>query len=303
MANRATITYNGKTISTEDRDGTFSVSYNGSTLANIAAGQTKTLNCVGKVMATNVVVGGKTLACAGKHMATNVVVSVISLFPSNPSSYNLIGTYTSSGSFTAPSTGWFQIELQGASGTGGKNNDATDSSGDAFRMIGGGGGGGGCAISRVKMNKGDSISFSLGAANTKTTSGNGSAGSSNAWQKAGDSSATINSSFNEYDHTLNVTGAYNGRDAINSITGYGTGGNGGAGSGGNHANYTGGTGANGWKQQYNKKCSGASGGNAGYSGGNAGGAGEGWDGSYKDTSHANGANAFIKIYAGNTNTA
>ena len=82
MANRATITYNSKTISTEDRDGSFSVTYNGKTLATIGAGASKTLNCSGKVMATNVVVGGKTLNCAGKLMATNVVVSVASLVDS-----------------------------------------------------------------------------------------------------------------------------------------------------------------------------------------------------------------------------
>ena len=292
MANRATITYNGKTISTEDRDGNFSVSYNGSTLANIAAGQTKTLNCVGKVMATNVVVGGKTLACAGKHMATNVVVSVVSLFPSNPSSYNLIGTYTSSGSFTAPSTGWFQIELQGASGYGGRGGAHS-----TYIGLGGGGGGGGCAISRVKMNKGDTVSYSLGAANSKT---------STAATVAGNSTATINSSFNEYDHTLTVTGANNGVNA--STVQLGEGGAGGVGSGGNYANYTGGTGDTPPKYSFDDyvdtNISGVNGGNAGYSGGNVGGKGSGWDGKrYNHTSAGAGANAFIKIYAGNTNTA
>lgn len=79
MANRATITYNSKTISTEDRDGSFAVTYNGSTIATVGAGSSKTLNCSGKVMKSNVVVGGKTLNCAGKIMATNVVVSVASL--------------------------------------------------------------------------------------------------------------------------------------------------------------------------------------------------------------------------------
>lgn len=79
MANRATITYNSKTISTEDRDGSFAVTYNGSTIATVGAGSSKTLNCSGKVMKSNVVVGGKTLNCAGKIMATNVIVSVASL--------------------------------------------------------------------------------------------------------------------------------------------------------------------------------------------------------------------------------
>lgn len=82
MANRGTITYNGKTISTEDRDGSFAVTYNGSTIATVGAGASKTLNCSGKVMKANVVVGGKTLNCSGKIMATNVVVSVASLVDS-----------------------------------------------------------------------------------------------------------------------------------------------------------------------------------------------------------------------------
>lgn len=38
MANRATVTYNGKTISTEDKDGSFNVTYNGSTIATVGAG-------------------------------------------------------------------------------------------------------------------------------------------------------------------------------------------------------------------------------------------------------------------------
>ena len=38
MANRATVTYNGRTISTEDKEGNFNVTYNGSTIATIDAG-------------------------------------------------------------------------------------------------------------------------------------------------------------------------------------------------------------------------------------------------------------------------
>lgn len=289
MANRATIKYNGNTI-TEDREGGFVVNYNGNNLTTVSAGETRTFKCKDKYMKSVFKVGGRTLKCLDKLMATDVVVSVVSLFPANPSSYNLIGTYTSSGSFTAPSNGWFQIELQGASGYGGSGGAHS-----TYIGLGGGGGGGGCAISRVKMNKGDTISYSLGAANSKT---------STAATVAGNSTATINSSFNEYAHTLTVTGANNGVNA--STVQLGKGGAGGIGSGGNYANYTGGTGDTPPKYSFDDyvdtNISGVNGGNAGYSGGNVGGKGSGWDGKkYNHTSAGAGANAFIKIYAGNTN--
>lgn len=82
MANRATVTYNGKTISTEDRDGSFAVTYNGSTLATLGAGQSKTLNCSGQPMKSDIVVGGKTLRCKNLKMHSNVVVSVKNLVDS-----------------------------------------------------------------------------------------------------------------------------------------------------------------------------------------------------------------------------
>ena len=82
MANRATVTYNGKTISTEDRDGSFAVTYNGSTIATIRAGSSKTINCSGQPMKTDIVVGGKTLRCKNLKMYSNVVVSVKSLVDS-----------------------------------------------------------------------------------------------------------------------------------------------------------------------------------------------------------------------------
>lgn len=42
-------------------------------------------------------------------------------FPAEPSAYELIGTYTSSGSFIATENGWFQVEVFGASGNGGSS--------------------------------------------------------------------------------------------------------------------------------------------------------------------------------------
>lgn len=275
MANRGTVTYNGKTISTEDRDGSFSVTYNSKTLATIGAGASKTLNCSGKVMATNVVVGGKTLNCAGKLMATNVVVSVVSLFPSSPSAYNLIGTYTGNQTWTAPENGYFQIEVFGASGSGGDPSNSYAG--------GGGGGGGGYACSRVTLNKGDAIALTVGAVGATT-------------------SAAVNSSHNNsYDHTLQVTSGGNGAKASGKTPG--SGGAGGTGSGGNYANYAGGAGGNGGAGSAYAVGAGGNGGTAGYSGGNVGGKG-GQSGIIivgGETKGEAGAAGFIKIYRGNTN--
>lgn len=79
MANKATVTYNGAVISTEERDGNFPVTYDGSTIATVAPGETKVLNCAGKLMKTNVVIGGRTLNCAKYKMASDVTVSVQSM--------------------------------------------------------------------------------------------------------------------------------------------------------------------------------------------------------------------------------
>lgn len=280
MANRATITYNGRTISTEDRDGSFNVTYNGSTIATIGAGQTKTLNCANQVMKTNVVVGGKTLNCAKYKMATNIVVSVVNLFPTEPSSYNLIGTYTSSQTWTAPEDGYFQIEVFGASGNGGNGAFMKYSTFLYYTYGGGGGGGGGYACSRIKMNKGDTIALTVGGVGVT-------------------SSASINSSFETYS-ALSVTNGANGGNATTSPTmATGSGGEGGKATGGNYANKNGGNGGTG-KKASKAPASGGAGGTVGYTGGNAGGAG---GGAGKDVSESGGAGAagFIKIYRGNTN--
>lgn len=297
MANRATITYNSKTVSTEDRDGNFSVTYNSKTLATIGAGTTKTLKCSGKVMATDVVVGGKTLKCSGKLMATDVVIAVASLFPSAPSAYNLIGTYTSSQTWTAPEDGWYRIEDQGASGNGGSRKYSTKYTND-----GGGGGGGGCAISEIKMKKGDTIVITIGNYPTSSTNKNNGG-------QAGTTTAVINSSLESYS-ALTVTGAYSGYagSTTNGTNKGGNGGAGGVGSGGNVANYSGGAGAKGgWSRSTSyadATRTPAAGGTAGYTGGNVGGTGSGLtheDYEANDRAPTNGSNGFVKIYAGNTN--
>lgn len=272
MANRATVTYNGRTISTEDKEGNFNVTYNGSTIATIDAGQTKTLNCANQVMKTDVIVGGKTLNCAKYKMATNVIVSVVSLFPAAPSSYNLIDTYTSSQTWTAPENGYFQIEAFGASGNGGTTSTYS----------GGGGGGGGYSCSRVTLNKGDTIVLTVGSVGSIT-------------------SAVVNSSHNNsYDHTLQVTSGANGNNGKSGAAG--SGGAGGIGSNGNHDNATGSAGATGTQGNHFFGYPGAAGG-AGANGAPNGGNSQSKKGvaSGTDTAAGSGSPGFFKIYRGNTN--
>ncbi len=282
MANRATITYNGKTISTEDREGNFTVTYNGNTLATIAPGVTKTLKCSGKYMLTNVVVGGKTLVCAAKQMLADVVVAVVSLFPSEPSSYSLIGTYTSSATFTAPEDGWFQIELQGASGNGG---EATLNTTIIYGAGSGGGGGGGAyACSRVQMKKGDTVIIG----------GNLAVG--------GTATVAIKSSRASYSTMQTVSGEVGGVYKLLSDNDA-AGGAGGTASGGNYSNVNGNPGGDGDKgTQSQKLYVGGTGGSPGVSGGNTGGKGADVGYGNKGTPGA-GAAAFVKIYRGNTNLA
>lgn len=290
MANRATITYNNRTISTEDRDGNFAITYNGSTIATVGAGQTKTLNCSNKVMKTNVVVGGKTLNCAKYKMATNVVISVASLFPSQPTSYSLIGTYSSSQTWTAPEDGYFQIEVFGASGNGGKGVAYYYPIGPiSSAASGGGGGGGGKAISRVKLNTGDTIVLTLNGVGTDTT-------------------AAINSSIETY-NTITVTSGGNGGNVSISGTSLSqaAGGAGGNASGGNYSNANGSSGGDGELKASGASSAPAKGiGGSIYTTGGDGGTGYLTTGSYLGGSWGNyegesGVAGYIKIYRGNTN--
>jgi hypothetical protein len=228
-------------------------------------------------MKTNVVVGGKTLNCAKYKMATNVVVSVVSLFPSTaPSAYNLIGTYTSNQTWTAPESGYFQIEVFGASGSGG-----TGTVGLVNASGGGGGGGGYSRSSGVTLNKGDTIVLTIGGVGATT-------------------SAVVNSSHNNsYDHTLQVTSGANGGDSITYTT-PGSGGAGGVASGGKTVNTNGNAGSKG-QQSFASNASPGAGGTAAYTGGNAGGAGGTGLTSGSNTPGASGKAGFIKIYRGNTN--
>lgn len=283
MANISTITYNGKVIAETEEAGNVVVTYGGKTIANMGAGETKTFSCNGKVMKTNLYIGAKTLLCEMSQMISDVIVAVKSAFPSAPSAYNLIGTYTSNTTWTAPEDGYFQIEVFGASGKGG-----SCYSQNTVGACGGGGGGGAYVCSRVKMKKGDTIVLVRGAVGSDTT-------------------ATINSSLQNYS-VMKATSGENGETSDDRDVG-GAGGYGGYAHGGNYANEHGGDGGDGeGGVQYTNDGAGGVGGAAGYSGGNAGGKGGYIVARPKDYLYecdkrrpGSGKAGFIKIYRGNTN--
>lgn len=204
----------------------------------------------------------------GETKSTEILVEhsieeSLTFFPEEPSAYNQLALITSSQTWTAPENGWFQIEVFGASGNGGNGKSST------FKTYGGGGGGGGgYSCSRIKMNKGDTISLTVGAIGST-------------------SSASINSSLESYSK-LSVTYGRNGTDGRVGTTEV-SGGAGGIASGGNYANKSGGQGGTG------TLSSGGAGGTAGYTGGNIGGSGG------YESDGAKGSAGFVKIYRGNTN--
>ena len=282
MANQSTITYDGRTLFEVEESGNVAITYNSETLATLAAGSSRTLNCANKYMVTNLVIGSKTLNCAGKLMKSNVGISVISLFPSEPTSYELISKYTSSQTWTAPENGYYQIEVFGASGNGGTGYINAIYGSYGKRYSGGGGGGGGYACSKVTLNKGDIITLTVGAVG-KTTS------------------AVVDSSHNDsYDHTLSVTSGANGGSGEGGTAG--SAGKGGVASGGNVDNKNGSNGKTGTSQSsYSMSAiSGGAGGATGYTGGNKGGAGADVNETAAGTA-GSGSAGFIKIYRGNTN--
>ena len=297
MANRVIVTYNSKTLHTEDKDGNFSIIYGSDTLAELEAGQFKTLNCAGKLMRDNLIIGSRTLNCNKYMMADNVVISAITLHPSVPILYELIGTYNSTQTFTVPEDGYYQIELYGASGNGGEGWGSYTidpfNVGTIWAYSGGGGGGGAYTCSRVNMLKGETI----------VIGGNLAVG--------GTAQVTINSSLDTYS-TMKTVGGGNGGNASGG-TGSGTKGTAGKASGGNYSNVNGGTG--GTEQKFADIENGISnsitatgvGGSTGYTGGNVGGNGEKvtttYDGSSTPTvsyptAAGTGKTAFVKIYKG-----
>lgn len=221
----------------------------------------------------------------GETKSTEILVEhnieeSLTLFPAEPSTYSLIGTYTSSQTWTAPENGYFQVEVFGASGNGGDGTTSGTSSSRRY-MSGGGGGGGGYACSRIKMNAGDTVVLTVG-------------------DVGADTSASINSTIETYS-TMDVTSGADGGDG-SLLAGYSDGGAGGVATGGNYSNADGGAGGDG-KNDTGTATKGGAGGVAGYTGGNAGGAGGDGTSKVSDKAGESGSAGFIKIYRGNTNLA
>lgn len=210
----------------------------------------------------------------------------------------LLQTYTDNGTFTAPQKGSFQIEIFGASGSGGTSdrpNKFVDEQGEEYNLgaTGGGGGGGGYAVSIVRLCENDVINVVVG-------------------RVGGTSSASVVSSYDtEYNHTLSVTSGGNGGNGRVSRYSYGgSAGPGGVASGGNIRNLNGNAGAAGNTPTSDRVGDGpyygGHGGAAAVTGGNAGGNGGGYDrsGLYSSaeviTSPTYGADGFVKISLINT---
>lgn len=293
MKNLFKIDYNGDTICSDENycSGDYSTSSidislindNGTKVKDIATlhvGKKITLNIQGKkcedyIGFKNPVRDGTFfIDSEGKYFISNLEASLISLFPEEPSEYtDLVGTYTASGTWTAPENGYFQIELYGASGNGGN-----------YRSYAGGGGGGGgcCVISRVKLNQGDTIVYTLGAVGNN-------------------SQASITSTIeNETYDTMIAYNATNGTNADSSDAGKG--GEGGLAANGNYANHNGSDGSDGTQGNILSPGAGGAGGASGYDGGNNGGNG-GTPSSFMGsaTEPETGLPGFMKIYRGNTN--
>ena len=221
-------------------------------------------------------------------------------FPEEPTEYVLIDTYTTSQTWTAPESGYFKVEVHGASGNGGlpATYEFEDDGAIYYKLsTGAGGAGGGYAASIVKLMKGDTIIFVCGAVGYA-------------------SSATIESGIETYDAIVIEAGGDggNGRATSSSVS-RASGGIAGIVSGGNLINNPGSDGTRGTytSQAYgeqNFSC--PAGGAAGHTDGNKGGRGagiyrstavtDGWTGSewlpYKRTF---GSPGFVKISRGNTN--
>lgn len=211
--------------------------------------------------------------------------AIPSAFPAEPSAYELISTYTSTTTFTAPEDGWYQIELFGASGNGGAADGTSASNGDRLCASGGSGGGGAYARSIIKLNAGDTVVFTSPAIGSTAA-------------------VYINSSIEVYPNILAISGSNggNGYASNSSLTG-GNGGAGGVASGGN-ININGNAGSKGEVKSATSSLTATTapsiGGAPGHADGNIGGNG-GYYQNWTKKSQTSGKTAFIKIYRGDTN--
>lgn len=222
----------------------------------------------------------------------------VSGFPMKPAEYNSPERFDSSGEFVAGSTGWFKIELQGASGAGGTYStyikDTPLQNLAKQCTSGGGGGGGGCAVVSVRLNKNDRITFTIG-------------------DSGYDCTASVDSSVSdEDDRYLKVTSGGKGGNGDAQNQTVGKGGKGGNASGGdnNYNGYDGKDGVNGSPNAYllgnaGVVPEGGAGGVSAYSDGQNGGKGGGHTGegdvTYYYYGPQSGKKGFIRIYEGKTN--
>lgn len=225
-------------------------------------------------------------------------------FPAEPTGYILIDTYTSSGTFTAPEDGWYQIEVHGASGNGGTSapHDYDDPDDEGMQDVkifeAAGGGGSGYVCSRVCLKKGDTVVYVVGAVGLNST-------------------ATVNSSVTGESYTqLVVTPGGNGGSGNISTRRGGAAGAGGVGSGGNYSNLQGSAGEQGNTLGFKKLTieegdswgtTAKKGGTPGHGEGNTGGRGAYYGiSTIGNTNHISGEAGkpgFVKISRGNTNVA
>ena len=238
---------------------------------------------------------------AQSELDGQITSALTNAFPTEPTEYILLETVTASKTWTAPESGYFQIEVYGASGNGGKGWGGRGTVGSGTEddpvttetcNMGGGGGGSGAYSSSllIALNVGDTIELVCGAI------GN-------------DTSAQIHSSVSDEDNlTMTCTSASSGSNARFFVAG--TGGAGGVATGGNDQNINGNSGGKGGYKYINgyntpDTASGGIGGSAVVTDGNVGGRGAyaaGYTNSKATTTGLTyGSAGFIKIYRGDTN--
>ena len=159
-----------------------------------------------------------------KKYQTELTGAVASTIPrAEPTTYEKIAEYTTSGTWTAPEDGYYQVYAIGKGGDGGNGGDGKFYNSTIYGSGGGGGGGGGIAQSRIYFLAGDELRITV---NSSITSVGGKT-------------------------TMSAVSGEKGTTAQNADTSAGTigtpgkGGGGGVSSGGNISNINGGIGGNG----------------------------------------------------------
>lgn len=213
---------------------------------------------------------------AQSELDGQVASAETSSFPSEPTEYILTDTITASQTWTAPADGYYQVEVFGASGSGGVGDSESASTDDGWSALaiapGGGGGSGGYSQSIFKLKAGDTLIITIGAVGATT-------------------SVEPNNTTNEDYDTITITSGANGGNGNAAMTSddsknlAGAGGAGGTASGGNVDNINGNAGTKGTSdydtgypadpQYYRAGTGGAAVGDGANAGGNGGAPGSG----------------------------